>query len=95
MTGTRKTAGEIDPDEVMLNPEYIRKINDGEYTGLGRKLSREEMKAVFESDKGIMERIFGSGSAEPSVRPVFSLKEVIDGKGNRRIVPFIGVQGTF
>jgi hypothetical protein len=94
-TGTRKTAGEVDPDEVMLNPEYIRKVRDGEDTGLGRKLSREEMKAVFENDKGIIERLFESGSNEPSVHPVFSFKEVIDAKGKRRMVPFIGISGKF
>lgn len=95
MAGVKKTTGERDPDEVMLTPDYIRKMRDGDDTGLGRKLSDEEMKAVFENEKGIMERLFGSESGVPSVRPVFSLKEVIDAKGNRRIVPFIGISGTF
>ena len=82
----------------MLNREYIRKIKTKDYASLGKELTEEEMKAVFPVGTGPIERLFGDDSVGGDgfhVRPVFSLKEVIDKSGKRRIVPYLGIEGKF
>ena len=97
MTGN--VGGEITADEVMLNPEYLRKLREEEArkSALWRLPTKEEMDEMFK-DKDIFSRLMTFFSTQKkgfSARPTFSMKEVIDRQGRRRMIPFFGIQGTF
>ena len=82
----------------MLRREYIKKIWPNDCACFGKELTEEEMKAVFPVGTGLIERLLGDdavGGDGVSIRPVFSLKEVIDKAGRRRIVPYFGIEGKF
>lgn len=91
------TNSEKNPDEVMLNPEYLRKAKgDADKPLLGRRLSKEEMDAVFRErntffgiDSGL------DGGSKTTVRPYFALKSVINRSGKAELIPVVGIQGTF
>lgn len=102
-TGSRKTTGkdsELTPDEVMLNPEYLKKLrNEGERKNVhGRLPTREEMEEMFKSED-IFDRMITMWSKPPknglTISPIFYLKSIVDKQGKGRIIPFIGIKGTF
>lgn len=85
---------EEDPDSVMLNPEYARKLREADEdekdfldTSLGRPLTKEELEAFAVSRKSHKKGL--------TVRPMFTVRQM--GRKNKKpvLVPFIGIQGTF
>lgn len=102
-TGARKTTGkdrELTPDEVMLNPEYLKKLREEvERKKIhGRLPTIEEMTEMFKS-KDIFDRMITMLSKPPekglTISPIFTLKIIEDKRGKGRIIPFIGIKGTF
>lgn len=98
-TGARKTTGkdkELTPDEVMLNPEYLKKLREEEERKNvhGRLPTREEMTEMFKSED-IFDRMIKPHKKGLTISPIFSLKSVVDKQGKERIIPFIGIKGTF
>ena len=83
----------------MLNPEYLRRLREEEArkSALVRPPTKEEMDEMFK-DRDIFDRLttfWEKPKAGFRARPTFSMKEVIDRHGRRRMVPFFGIQGTF
>lgn len=83
----------------MLNPEYLRRLREEEAhkSALGRPPTKEEMDEMFK-DRDIFDRLMTFWEKPKtgfSARPTFSMKEVIDRQGRRRMIPFFGIQGTF
>ena len=86
---------DIDPDDIILNPEYARKIRqksgtddrDPLDTRLGRPLTDEELAEFGKQRKKQKTGI--------TIRPMITIKEM--GRKNKKpvLVPFIGIQGTF
>ena len=86
-------------DEIMLRPEYIKKLSgeDGN-TGiqlLSRAAKADELAAIFRKNSWI-ERIFQEDvPSNMSISPIFSIKQVVDKHGRTRFVPFFGIKGSF
>lgn len=102
-TGARKTTGkdsELTPDEVMLNPEYLKKLREEveKKKVHGRIPTIEEITEMFKS-KDIFDMMIDMWSKPPekglTISPIFTLKSIVDKQGKGRIIPFIGIKGTF
>lgn len=84
----------------MLNPEYLKKLReeDERKNVHGRLPTREEMTEMFKSED-IFDRMITMWSKPPqkglTISPIFSLKSIVDKQGKGRIIPFIGIKGTF
>ena len=92
----KRKSEELTADEVMLNPEYLKKISeaqsdDDQLPCSGRPLTKEELEEIFRKRK-----MFGESVPEDglSIKPWFSVKR-IKVNGKMKFVPFIGIEGTF
>lgn len=87
---------EIDPDEVMLNPELLRRMRDERpdygIDGLFRILRECPLTDEELAEFGNHRRRTKAGM---TISPMFKLKEFGRKSKDPALVPFIGIQGTF
>ena len=93
-TSNGSTTTSEDPDEVILNPDYVKKLKEASANQSldGKPLTMEELEAVFGPQPLLK---FGKRTKDGfTIEPYFKLQDMKVG-GKVRKVPFIGVKGTF
>lgn len=93
LNGIAKMIGDmvrcIDPDSVMLNKEYMEKLKS---MSDERRFTAEELEEIF-ARRSFPDRGIENGDGF-SIRPYVKV-QTMKVKGKMRLVPFIGIKGTF